>query len=401
MRLLPHERPRAWPRFTSPLRSTAVTARLGRVLGAAFGICFVTGLLSHYQYHPWTWLPEPASPVWLYRVTQGFHVITGIACIPLLLVKLWSVYPNLFRWPAVSSVQARPRALVGVRPRLVVIAAGRHRVPQHARLVRLAVALRPRAPLPRLRRHRVGPAAHRGQAAGHQVRPRREGRRRRRAERDALERQPRRAQQRRAGAAAPDPGADPAGSAPRDRCRCRRGRRDDGRPDADAAAAAGPAGAARHRAADRKACRSTGPLCRRVWSRRLRHPTGPWRSPVVRRTSSAAPRSRRWPPPRRSFRSPASRGGASARTGEASGCSTWWSAPAETPGRPSDWRRSRRGARTHSSTVEGPQLEHALLATHLNGERLSIDHGYPLRLIAPNRAGVLNTKWLRSLKVRP
>ena len=52
-----------------------------------------------------------------------------------------------------------------------------------------------------------------------------------------------------------------------------------------------------------------------------------------------------------------------------------------------------------SSTVEGPQLAHALLATHLNGARLDIDHGYPLRLIAPNRAGVLNTKWLSRIVV--
>ena len=52
-----------------------------------------------------------------------------------------------------------------------------------------------------------------------------------------------------------------------------------------------------------------------------------------------------------------------------------------------------------SSTVEGPQLAHALLATHLNGARLDIDHGYPLRLIAPNRAGVLNTKWLTRIVV--
>ena len=52
-----------------------------------------------------------------------------------------------------------------------------------------------------------------------------------------------------------------------------------------------------------------------------------------------------------------------------------------------------------SSTVEGPQLAHALLATHLNGARLDLDHGYPLRLIAPNRAGVLNTKWLTRIVV--
>lgn len=104
MQTLGTTRPRRWPRFTSSLRSTAVTARIGRVLGIALGICFVTGLLSHYQYHPWSWLPEPASPVFLYRVTQGVHVATGTASIPLLLIKLWSVYPNLFRWPPARSV---------------------------------------------------------------------------------------------------------------------------------------------------------------------------------------------------------------------------------------------------------------------------------------------------------
>jgi DMSO/TMAO reductase YedYZ molybdopterin-dependent catalytic subunit len=51
------------------------------------------------------------------------------------------------------------------------------------------------------------------------------------------------------------------------------------------------------------------------------------------------------------------------------------------------------------SFVEGPQLSAALLATHLNGERLDLDHGYPLRLIAPNRAGVLNTKWLNRIEI--
>ncbi len=53
-----------------------------------------------------------------------------------------------------------------------------------------------------------------------------------------------------------------------------------------------------------------------------------------------------------------------------------------------------------SSSVFGPQLPAALLATHINGQRLSVDHGYPLRLIAPNRAGVLNTKWLTRIEVQ-
>jgi DMSO/TMAO reductase YedYZ molybdopterin-dependent catalytic subunit len=51
------------------------------------------------------------------------------------------------------------------------------------------------------------------------------------------------------------------------------------------------------------------------------------------------------------------------------------------------------------SFIEGPQLSVALLATHLNGQRLDLDHGYPLRLISPNRAGVLNTKWLGRIEV--
>lgn len=40
-----------------------------------------------------------------------------------------------------------------------------------------------------------------------------------------------------------------------------------------------------------------------------------------------------------------------------------------------------------------------LLAIGLNGETLSIDHGFPCRLIAPNRPGVLQTKWVTRLQV--
>ena len=61
--------------------------------------------------------------------------------------------------------------------------------------------------------------------------------------------------------------------------------------------------------------------------------------------------------------------------------------------------RSLEPAGFRTSQIAGPQLSAALLATHLNGERLDIDHGYPLRLIAPNRAGVLNTKWLSEIEV--
>jgi DMSO/TMAO reductase YedYZ molybdopterin-dependent catalytic subunit len=48
--------------------------------------------------------------------------------------------------------------------------------------------------------------------------------------------------------------------------------------------------------------------------------------------------------------------------------------------------------------------EHALdpltlLALRLNGQELSPDHGYPVRLISPNRPGVLQTKWVGRLEV--
>jgi hypothetical protein len=42
--------------------------------------------------------------VWLYRLTQGLHVVSGIAAIPLLLVKLWSVWPKLFERPYVGGL---------------------------------------------------------------------------------------------------------------------------------------------------------------------------------------------------------------------------------------------------------------------------------------------------------
>ena len=54
---------------------------------------------------------------------------------------------------------------------------------------------------------------------------------------------------------------------------------------------------------------------------------------------------------------------------------------------------------TPTASLDGPQVSAALLATHVNGERLDIDHGYPLRLIAPNRPGVLQTKWLSRVEV--
>ncbi|WP_411543660.1 molybdopterin-dependent oxidoreductase [Kitasatospora sp. DSM 101779] len=92
--------------FRSPLHEPRTTVVLGRWLGAALLVCFLTGLGSHLLQSPPTWLSGllPARPVNGYRVTQGLHVISGIAAIPLAGAKLWAVYPRLFEWPPARSV---------------------------------------------------------------------------------------------------------------------------------------------------------------------------------------------------------------------------------------------------------------------------------------------------------
>jgi DMSO/TMAO reductase YedYZ molybdopterin-dependent catalytic subunit len=89
---------------SSAHRDERTAAILGIALGIAFGTCFLTGLYSHFAQHPPSWFTLPAAPAGLYRVTQGLHVVTGIASIPLLLAKLYVVYPKLFRWPPFESV---------------------------------------------------------------------------------------------------------------------------------------------------------------------------------------------------------------------------------------------------------------------------------------------------------
>lgn len=88
---------------------------LGVALGVSFGICFLTGVWSHLQQQPPGWLEGslPFGPTGLYRFTQGLHVITGLASIPLLLAKLYSVSPQLLRRPSLSDkVNLMERAAV-------------------------------------------------------------------------------------------------------------------------------------------------------------------------------------------------------------------------------------------------------------------------------------------------
>ena len=46
------------------------------------------------------------------------------------------------------------------------------------------------------------------------------------------------------------------------------------------------------------------------------------------------------------------------------------------------------------------EAERALLATHVDGDRLSHGHGYPLRLVAPGRRGFQWVKWIDAVEVR-
>jgi DMSO/TMAO reductase YedYZ molybdopterin-dependent catalytic subunit len=92
---------------------------LGLVLLVGLPIVIVTGFLSNDAYQPglggnalgrhingpldfylFGW---PTRPSWLYALTQGLHVTLGLALFPVVLAKLWSVIPRLFEWPPVRS----------------------------------------------------------------------------------------------------------------------------------------------------------------------------------------------------------------------------------------------------------------------------------------------------------
>jgi DMSO/TMAO reductase YedYZ molybdopterin-dependent catalytic subunit len=104
-------RPEFW---RSPLRGPWLTSFLGTALVPLIVVVAVTGLISDGAYDPQLPLNSPfarhgaldllihlpaSSPPWLYALTQGMHVTVGLVAIPLLLAKLWSVIPRLFAWP--------------------------------------------------------------------------------------------------------------------------------------------------------------------------------------------------------------------------------------------------------------------------------------------------------------
>ena len=105
--------------FRSPLRGPWLTSALGSILLVLITIVATTGFLSHAAYMPdlagnaivpvdrdlpWlTFFDWPTGPSWLYATTQGLHTNVGLVAIPFLLAKLWSVIPRLFAFPPVTS----------------------------------------------------------------------------------------------------------------------------------------------------------------------------------------------------------------------------------------------------------------------------------------------------------
>ena len=90
--------------MASPNRNARSAVVIGRLLGIAFLICFGTGVYSHLLQDPLPWMRFPTRPVQLYQFTQGLHITAGIAIIPLLLAKLNTVMPALAQDPPVRNV---------------------------------------------------------------------------------------------------------------------------------------------------------------------------------------------------------------------------------------------------------------------------------------------------------
>ncbi|MBF4607559.1 molybdopterin-dependent oxidoreductase [Curtobacterium sp. VKM Ac-1393] len=90
--------------LASPNRNARSAVVLGRLLGIAFVVCFGTGIYSHLLQEPLGWMRFPTRPTQLYQFTQGLHITTGIAIIPLLLAKLNTVMPALVQTPPIRGV---------------------------------------------------------------------------------------------------------------------------------------------------------------------------------------------------------------------------------------------------------------------------------------------------------
>ncbi|AHH19768.1 putative molybdopterin-binding oxidoreductase [Nocardia nova SH22a] len=385
----------------SPARSPAVAARIGIAIGVTITICFVTGLISHWIQHPPDWFRWPAHPVWLYRVTQGTHVISGVITIPLVLVKLWSVYPRLFARPAIGGLlrlAERGSIAVLVAATLFQLATGLFNIAQfyawrfffttthyamaYVAFGALAVHLAVKLPVVRSELARGTSTAR--PAAGN--------------------------------------GSDSSASA--------------------TDSAAGPHPAAREQAVSRRvvlgaAIVSAGlaglsvagqsvPWLRRISVLAPRSGAGPLGVPVNRTAAQASVTERALDPDyrlavtvpggHRTFSRAELAGLPQTTVDLPISCVEGWSVSARWSGvrlrdllaAVGDYRGGAVGFRSlePAGLYSRSTLPHdfavdaaTLIALRLNGTDLDVDHGFPCRLIAPDRPGVLQTKWLSAIEV--
>ena len=415
----------------SPARNPRLAVVIGRLLAVAFLICFATGLYSHFLQDPLPWMVFPTRPVWIYQLSQGVHITAGIACFPLLFAKLFTVFPELFQSPPVRSFahlleRASIALFVGGIPH-----ADHDRPAQHLSALRAVRILVPADPLrPVLDRDRLARDPYRSQAARHRAVLAHDAMptvRRDRSSRTKRTRMPNstcptncsgsRAGRRRTAS----PGGCSRGWTARpplatpDRVRdTRRGflttialatrcswQRPPGSPSGSSTRSMPSRRASA--ASDPRLSPSTAPRRPRASSRPRRHPSGRSRSSMASRREVYT-RSRLQALPQRDVVLPIA-------------CVEGWSQDAAVARpaaeRPARLRRGRaRRPRAHHQPADEGQLRASprcspefsrdpltLVALELFGEQLDIDHGYPARIIAPGRPGVLQTKWLSPIEV--
>lgn len=107
--------------WRSPLRGPWMASVMSLLLLIVIPIVFITGLIDHVAWNPdlggtnnrtpdmglfgfLLGIEWPTQPIWLYRLTEGIHVIFGLALLPLVLAKMWSIMPSLYKWPLADSL---------------------------------------------------------------------------------------------------------------------------------------------------------------------------------------------------------------------------------------------------------------------------------------------------------
>ena len=351
----------------------------------------------------------PTGPSWLYALTQGLHVNVGLVAIPFVLAKLWSVIPRLFAWPPVAlagaGASSGSRSRCSSRAPVFLLATGRANIQYwyvfgfnfvvahyYGAIVFVALAGGARGRQGPGRAARV-PRARRAHAAAR--RPRAHAARARRPRRPRR----RRAPARRRSAAAALLASPAAGSLA---LLVAQRRRVDRRA-AAAARAARPAPAA---SAGPTASRSTRPRPARGVTADDGRAAATGSRCAGGPASVALSREELLALPQRTHALPIA-------------CVEGWSTTQDVDRRPARRPRAagRRAGRRRELLVESLQprgrpapgharaaarspTADALLALRVNGADLSLDHGYPARIIVPALPGVHNTKWVAALEFR-